>query len=154
MRQCSEYAADHLLYILVCKSLLVVLEGQADSVLLLAGRYLVPAVYVEEDNLAQELFLGSQSRLADIRERDVLVQQQSQVTADFRVLRQFTVLHLFLEIMLDEQTPVDLSRKHGLLDVQLPQTGLGNRTQHDQCLAGSGHRVHEAVSCRKRAPCT
>ena len=55
--------------------------------------------------------------------------------------------------MLYEQAPVDLCRKHWLLDVHLSQTGLGNRTQHDQCLAGSGHRIHEAFGeevCRCR----
>ena len=135
MRQSIEDTSDCLLYILVRQSLVIVLQCQADCILLLSRRNLVASVDIEEHHLAQQLPLSGKRSLADIGECDILIQQQSQIPLHLRIQRQLLVQHLGLEIVLQQQLPVNLRREHRLFDIELTQPGRSHRTEHQEYLA-------------------
>ena len=115
-QDCSEFVGERgkelvhdTLYIGVGQGLLRILEHEAQGILLLSGRDLVPTVNVEQGDLLEEL-LGDTLRAGlEVSILDIFIKEKGQVTADLRELGKLLESDLVALDKLEQCIPVDLS---------------------------------------------
>ena len=101
----AQYLGHDLFDIAVGEGLVRILDHEVKSILLLACRDLVAAVNVEERYVLEHLLLCLESGLAQLAERNVLVQEQGQVATNLGIAGHFFVFNPVAAYDLEENRP-------------------------------------------------
>ena len=117
--ECRKELAHYSFHVIVCQSLVKILEHEAESILLLALCDLVASVHVKQTNLLEKLLADAERALAKVCIAYRLIEKESEVTSYLRELRKFLVLDLVSLHKLKEGRPVDLGSEYRLFDTEL-----------------------------------
>ncbi len=119
----------------VVQRLVLVFKDEVDGIALLAIRQVLALIDIEEFDTLQKFLLALVGDLLDLRKLHVVVNQQSQVTADRRIFAEFLELYLVLLDSLEDAGPVKLCVEDILVDTLRCQHLVGELAVVDECLA-------------------